>query len=97
MSIANASANPYFRRPDLSGSVPSVALLAAAAGMTAMLWLSAVGVGNQPRGYMAALAEASPARVTLPRVEVVARRDSVASMGEAAAGCLVEPGIHKPG
>ncbi len=100
MTIANTSAYPQYQRPDFAGSVASFALVAATAGMTAMVWLSVAGVGTEPRGYMASLVESSPARVTLPRVEVVARRDAVASLGDtvsASAGCAVEPAAHKPG
>ncbi len=103
MNNSNTSAYPQFQRDDRVGTVASLATVVAAAGMTAMVWLSAVGIGSEPRGYMAAMVEASPARVTLPRVEIVARRDAVASLGDAvnvvnaSAGCAVEPPAHKPG
>ncbi|MES2785488.1 MAG: hypothetical protein V4684_08490 [Pseudomonadota bacterium] len=100
MTIANTSAYPQFKNPDFAGSVATFALVVATAGLTATVWLSAAGIGAQPRGYMAALVDASPARVTLPRVEVVARRDAVASLGDsvnASAGCAVEQTANKPG
>lgn len=100
MTIANTSAYPQFQRDDRAGTFASYAIVIATAGMTAMVWLSAAGIGSEPRGYMAAMIEASPARVNLPRVEVVVRRDAVASLGDAvnaSTGCAVEPAAHKPG
>ena len=106
MSTANTPASAYFARPALSGSVAQVALVASAAGFTAMLWASALGAGDQPAGYIAA-AQAGPqvVRVALAPVQIVARRDSLAEAtvmganGNMASvnGCAADRSAHKPG
>ena len=97
MSTLNTTASIHFPRREASGSFAQVALVAAAAGLTAMVWLSAFGAGTAPRGYVATMMAQAPARVELPRVEIIASRSQVANADATeVAGCAVDR-AHKPG
>lgn len=100
----------YFPRPPVFAPAAQVLLIAAAAGMTAMIWLSAIGGAGEPRPYIVAAArQASVVHVSLPPVVVTGRRSpldksaGLGSSGDLAAdttGCI-EPGrersAQKPG
>ena len=108
MSTVNTSASAYFPRPELSGTIAQFCMLAGAAGMTAMIWASALGSADQPTAYIAAASSGNSARivrVSLPPVQIVARRDALADVNEvagngtmASAGCAADRNAaHKPG
>ena len=97
MSTLNNTASVHFSRQGAAGSIAQAALFAAAAGLTAMMWLSAFGAGTAPRGYVAAMMAKAPARVELPRVEIISSRSQLANVDASeVAGCAVDR-THKPG
>ena len=97
MTTPNTTANVHFPRQEASGSIAQAALVTAAAGLTALMWLSAFGAGSAPRGYEAAMLAQAPARIELPRVEITASSSQLANADlTEVAGCAVDRG-HKPG
>ena len=97
MSTLNNTASVHFPRQGTADSIAQAALVAAAAGLTAMMWLSAFGAGTAPRGYIATLMAQAPARLELPRVEIIASRSQLANVDVSeVAACAVDR-THKPG
>jgi transposase len=80
MSRAKFSAHPYFGRASLSEAAAEVALTLAAAGFTAAIWLSvgAFALPSAEANEVAATPAVPAIHVTLPAVEIVGRRDSLA-------------------
>ena len=104
MTTLNTTASAYFPRAERSGLIPQLFLVAAAAGMTATIWASAIGAGDQPTGFISAASAGVPVnvvRVTLPPVQIVSRRETMAdasgALGGGAAGCAADRSAHKPG
>jgi hypothetical protein len=103
MTMLNTTASAYFPRADKSASIPQLFLVAAAAAMTATIWASAMGGGDQPTGFISAASAGVPVnvvRVTLPPVQIVARRETMADASGAlggSAGCAADRSAHKPG
>ncbi|WP_395684891.1 hypothetical protein [Caenimonas koreensis] len=95
MNTRNTTANSFFPRRDASGAL-HIALFAAAAGLTAVMWLSAFGAGTQPRGYVAEMMAQAPLRVQLPRVEIVGNRSAIAGLDASEVACAADRN-HKPG
>ena len=98
MNTLNTTAD-YFPRASRAGTIAQAALVAAAAGFTATLWLSMAGAGVQPRGMMADLIASSPSHKALPRVEVVGHRRATDGSDDATevAGCAADRTAHTPG
>ena len=97
MSTLNTTASVHFPRQQAAGSIAQAALVTAAAALTALMWLSAFGAGTAPRGYVATMMAQAPARVELPRVEIIASRSQMANADVTeVAGCAVDR-AHKPG
>ena len=77
MSKFTHTSGAGFTRSGLSEAVAEVSLAAAAAAFTAAIWLSVGAWAIVPGRPVEAAAVASAQHITLPRVVIVGRRDSL--------------------
>lgn len=75
MSKFTRASHPAFERSRLAETVMEIGMTVAAAGFTAVIWLSAGAWAVVPAASAEMVAAQAPVQVTLPTVVIVGRRE----------------------